>query len=140
MELLLNLFWMSLLLPAYLLWQWRASSSRSTRGSIVFICTLGCVLVLLFPVISASDDLHSIGQAMEESDRGFRHGGHHDCHGACSQHLLAHASRAALLTSAPLKVAFEPVEDVLSWSPRSSGTYFAFLPAGRAPPQRSLSL
>ena len=72
MELFLNLCWLGLLLPAYWLWQRRPSSDHSTRTSIVFICTLGCALVLLFPVISATDDLHAMRPEMEESERAFR--------------------------------------------------------------------
>jgi hypothetical protein len=74
MELFLNLCWLSLLAPAYLLWRQRtllpSRSNRTTRSSVpplVFLCVLGCVLVLLFPVISASDDLHAMRAEMEES-------------------------------------------------------------------------
>ena len=65
----LNLCWIALLLPAYTLWRQRVLPNRAARTSLVFSCALGCVLVLLFPVISASDDLHSTGQVMEESKR-----------------------------------------------------------------------
>jgi hypothetical protein len=63
MELLLNLAWLLLALPAY--WLWR----RGTRGfsSLQCLLALGCILVLLFPVISASDDLHAIRTEMEDS-------------------------------------------------------------------------
>jgi hypothetical protein len=73
MELFLNLCWLSLLVPAYLLWRRSFSSSRKVRAvrpsipPLVFLCVLGCVLVLLFPVISASDDLHAMRAEMEES-------------------------------------------------------------------------
>lgn len=74
MELFLNLCWLSLLMPAYLLWRQRIISpsprSRCGRSSVpplVFLCILGCALVLLFPVISASDDLHAMRAEMEES-------------------------------------------------------------------------
>ncbi len=72
MELFLNLCWLSLLVPAYLLWRQRTFfPSTSNHGSsvppLVFLCVLGCVLVLLFPVISASDDLHAMRAEMEES-------------------------------------------------------------------------
>jgi hypothetical protein len=74
MELFLNLCWMSLLLPAFLLWRQRTSSispdgqAKSAGVSpLVFLCILGCVFVLLFPVISASDDLHAMRAEMEES-------------------------------------------------------------------------
>ena len=78
MELFLNLCWLSLLVPAYLLWRERlAVTARgqgkgSTAHPLVFLCTLGCAFVLLFPVISASDDLHAMRAEMEESSPGKR--------------------------------------------------------------------
>jgi hypothetical protein len=68
MELLLNLAWLLLALPAYWLWR-RGSETRLARGvtSLQCLLALGCVLVLLFPVISASDDLHAMRAEMEDS-------------------------------------------------------------------------
>jgi hypothetical protein len=68
MELLLNLAWMLLALPAYWLWR-RDAGARVARRLDPLQCllVLGCVLVLLFPVISASDDLHAMRAEMEES-------------------------------------------------------------------------
>jgi hypothetical protein len=68
MELLLNLLWVLLALPAYWLWR-RDSGTRPGRGvsSLQCLLALGCVLVLLFPVISASDDLHAMRAEMEDS-------------------------------------------------------------------------
>jgi hypothetical protein len=63
MELLLNLFWSLLAVPAY--WVWRRQDR--TFDSLRRFLTLGCVLVVLFPVISATDDLHAIRQEVEES-------------------------------------------------------------------------
>jgi hypothetical protein len=75
MELLLNLVWLLLALPAYWLW----SSSRTRTGqqftSLQCLLILGCVLVVLFPVISATDDLRAMRTEMEESPaskRSFR--------------------------------------------------------------------
>jgi|SRR5271165_1687054 len=67
MELLLNLAWVLLVLPAY--WLWRREASRTERrvSSLQCLLALGCVLVLLFPVISATDDLHAIRAEMEDS-------------------------------------------------------------------------
>ncbi len=74
MELFLNLCWLSLLAPGYVLWRQRTSSTGSNGPAkgpaarpFVFLCVLGCVFVLLFPVISASDDLHAMRAEMEES-------------------------------------------------------------------------
>jgi hypothetical protein len=70
MELFLNLCWLSLLLPAYLIWRRGPSCSKlggRERRAPIFACALGCALVILFPVISASDDLHAMSAEMEES-------------------------------------------------------------------------
>jgi hypothetical protein len=69
MELLLNLLWLMLAVPAVLIWRRQASSSLSSAKqcrSRSFVL-LGCLLALLFPVVSASDDLHPISAEIEES-------------------------------------------------------------------------
>jgi hypothetical protein len=68
MELLLNLVWLTLALPA--IWLWRREASR--RGSRPFdswrcLVVLSSVLLLLFPVVSATDDLHAMRPEIEES-------------------------------------------------------------------------
>jgi hypothetical protein len=77
MELLLNLVWILLALPAYWVWRQHASGCAARRlTSLQCMLALGCVLVLLFPVISASDDLHVMRAEMEESatsKRAVRH-------------------------------------------------------------------
>ena len=73
MELFLNFVWVLLFLPAA--WMWRRS--RGGPDSTRCFWTLACALVLLFPVISATDDLHAAPQAMEESSsskRSLKHG------------------------------------------------------------------
>jgi hypothetical protein len=68
MELLLNLAWLLLALPAY--WLWRASKGQpapNRRTSLQCLLALGCMLVVLFPVISATDDLRAMRTEMEES-------------------------------------------------------------------------
>ncbi|MFZ0480007.1 MAG: hypothetical protein WAL71_12730 [Terriglobales bacterium] len=131
MELFLNLCWLALLLPAYLLWRRRVSSAPWTRASFVIVCTLGCALVMLFPVVSASDDLHAVGQAMEESKRSFRHNGH------CACHVLSHSSLPVLSASASLRMILEPVGAVLPFSQPAIRSLVAFACAGRAPPSVS---
>jgi hypothetical protein len=68
MELLLNLAWLLLALPAYWLWR-RGVGTRPPRrvSSLQCLLALACALVLLFPVISASDDLHAMRAEMEDS-------------------------------------------------------------------------
>ena len=67
MELLLNIFWL-LIAAASVLGTWIRQWRRGTSGRQLPLCALGCVLVLLFPVISASDDLHAAALAVEASD------------------------------------------------------------------------
>jgi len=68
MELLLNLAWLLLALPAC--WLWRGSiSARAGRkfSSLQCLLAMGCLLVILFPVVSATDDLRAMRTEMEES-------------------------------------------------------------------------
>lgn len=65
MELLLNLTWLLLALPAYWLWRRRWTSRKAS--SLQCLLALGSVLVILFPVISATDDLHAMRAEMEET-------------------------------------------------------------------------
>jgi hypothetical protein len=67
MELLLNLAWLLLALPAYAIWRQAAVAKRQNRfHSLQGLLALGCLLVLLFPIISATDDLHAMRAEMEE--------------------------------------------------------------------------
>lgn len=69
MELALNFFWLLLILPAGWIYRRQILSGayppvRSGRFGSLLI--LACILVLLFPVVSATDDLHTVGFEMEE--------------------------------------------------------------------------
>ena len=75
MEIFLNLCWLFLVVPALLTWRRQERSSRERgHASLLRLGALGCVLVLLFPVISASDDLHALRQEMEESSSKLKAG------------------------------------------------------------------
>jgi len=69
MELLLNLLWLTLALPAIWIWRHEPACMRYSRGynRLRSSLLLMCVLMLLFPVISATDDLHPMRTEMEES-------------------------------------------------------------------------
>jgi len=67
-ELLLNILWLLLAGPGIYLW----SRRRPTKPSFQLCIALACLLFLLFPVISASDDLHAMRSEMEESSPGKR--------------------------------------------------------------------
>ena len=69
MELLLNFLWFMLVLPAFLVWRYQLSPLRQ-QGRLHqsrSLVLLGCLLVLLFPIVSASDDLHPVSAEIEES-------------------------------------------------------------------------
>jgi hypothetical protein len=65
MELLLNLFWLAFALLAVGSWWYARSAQRCNR--LPQFVVLSCVLILLFPVVSVTDDLHPIRPEMEES-------------------------------------------------------------------------
>jgi HAMP domain-containing protein len=69
MELLLNLLWLMLALPAFLVWrsQHGAAPSSGKLHRLRWLVLLGCLMALLFPVVSATDDLHPIRAEIEES-------------------------------------------------------------------------
>jgi hypothetical protein len=140
MELLLNLAWMLLLLPAYWLWR-RGAGSRAARRVTALQCglALGCAVVLLFPVISATDDLHAMRAEMEESassKRAVRQAASEKSNAGMKMNRLQ--GPPALLASAVLWFApvvenfLVAVSDVHSLEPSVQ------LPTGRAPPSSLL--
>jgi hypothetical protein len=66
MELLLNLLWLSLALPAFWIWGTCSVPVRDSLARIRSLIFLGCALVLLFPVVSATDDLRALQPDTEE--------------------------------------------------------------------------
>jgi hypothetical protein len=60
METILNLIWLGITLVAIWLWRfrWVASRPSSRRDARLEAVAMVCVLALLFPVISLTDDLH----------------------------------------------------------------------------------
>jgi len=74
MELLLNILWLALALPAVWIWQRIPAHASSPQwfGRWRPFLLLGCALVLLFPVVSATDDLHAMRPEMEESNASKR--------------------------------------------------------------------
>lgn len=138
MELLLNLVWLLLALPAFWLWQRRTDALVPGRvSSLQCLLALGCAAVLLFPVISATDDLHAMRGEIEESGgskRTVRQAGNDK-----------NPARAHRLQSAPaVLVAHDwlPAQEVdlldilFAGSCPTAGTRF-FL-GGRAPPSHLL--
>jgi hypothetical protein len=71
MELLLNLFWLTVALLTVGLWWHDARTAGSQRRGrrLSQLVVLSCGLILLFPVVSVTDDLHPLRPEMEESNR-----------------------------------------------------------------------
>ncbi len=74
MELLLNLIWVLLAVPAFWLWRREALPSHRSRylSPVRCVLALGFILLLLFPVISATDDLRAMQPETEECPAGRR--------------------------------------------------------------------
>src|SRR6516225_7337794 len=71
MELLLNLVWLALALLSFLLFAIkRKTTVRHSHVSFgTALLALACALVLLFPVVSASDDLHPTQAVLEDATK-----------------------------------------------------------------------
>lgn len=74
MELLLNLIWIALAIGAFVVFM-RRQHQLSRECSLYWgsMLALACVLLLLFPIISASDDLHPTQALMEEATKRVQH-------------------------------------------------------------------
>jgi len=74
MELLLNLVWVALAVGLFLIF-WRCGGPAARPGvpRYLSLIALAGVLLLLFPVISASDDLHPTQALAEEATRRVSH-------------------------------------------------------------------
>ena len=72
MEVVLNTLWLMVAIGAFFFWRpegFRGTPSDRGHGRTLGILALACALVLLFPVISLTDDLHAEQAAMEDSSR-----------------------------------------------------------------------
>lgn len=68
MELLLNLLWLLLVMPAFWLWHYsRTAQEKRNPNPFHTLFALACLLVVLFPVISATDDMQAMRAEIEES-------------------------------------------------------------------------
>jgi hypothetical protein len=137
MELLLNLAWLLLAVPAY--WLWRDSRTGKThRRSSAAQClfALACMLVVLFPVVSATDDLRAMRAELEESPSGKRSLCQRGGEKASSSKLQ---TQPFLLATSAFAVATST-----AWNPLPSLTVFvpelpATRAASRAPPSSQIA-
>lgn len=88
MEVLLNICWVLLAIAAVLVWRRQSQSARQARP-LLCLLALGCTLVLLFPIISESDDLHAMRQEMEESSAKVKAGESDHSHRSAKLHAPA---------------------------------------------------
>jgi hypothetical protein len=136
MELLLNLIWLLLFVPACLIWR-TTRRSPDTYSSNFVLLLLACTLAILFPVVSASDDIQAMRPEMEEVARDAISSPHHsrflclapDSNTSVPQHV-AHPARLLELRSRAI------VPFVLCLSPAAP---FLEVPSGRAPPALAFS-
>lgn len=139
MELSLNLAWLLLALPAY--WLWRNSRSASAEhkfSSLQCLLALGCLLVMLFPVISATDDLMAMRTEMEESPISKRSIRQASGDKSSLWNSRSQTSPAILGTLSPFAVAAERGD--LPLSPSLSFPAAPSVPTvGRAPPLACLA-
>jgi len=74
MELLLNLIWLTLGMGAFFTFmRCRPQSKLSRLPYKRALLALACALLLLFPVVSASDDLHPGQALMEDASKRIQH-------------------------------------------------------------------
>ena len=72
MEVLLNTTWLLVAIGAFLFWcpdSYGSTFGQRGHGTLLGILALACALVLLFPIISLTDDLHIEQAAIEDSSR-----------------------------------------------------------------------
>jgi hypothetical protein len=95
MELTLNLFWLLLSIPAIWIWLADRRRAQTDRNPLRCLLVLGSVLVLLFPVVSATDDLRAMRPEMEES--GTQDGSGNPHHGRLAASLESICQGLALV-------------------------------------------
>lgn len=91
MELLLNLIWVALAVGSFVVFV-RRQHQLSRDCSLYWdsLLALACVLLLLFPIISASDDLHPTQALVEEATKRVQHVASplHSSTGNSAHHML----------------------------------------------------
>jgi hypothetical protein len=135
MELLLNLVWIGLVIGSFLTLLRRPRQLRPRRTDWQRVLALACVLLLLFPVISASDDLHPSQALLEEATRRAPRlvSPVHPSTGASAAPMLPALMLLGLLLAL---CKLEP--RVLPKSPLCSLAGHSLPPKGRAPPFRCM--
>ena len=133
-EYVLNSCWLLLFVPAFCIWRREVGRVRQEHPrSLACLVALVCVVFLLFPVISASDDLHAMRPEMEESSSSKRALGQ-----APEQRASAHCHFAPLAARLTPVLVVLPPDETSRWdshrqepAPPSAGLTVL---SSRAPP------
>lgn len=132
MELTLNLIWLLLTIPAVWVWH-EARCARPGERDLQGLLLLACILMLLFPVVSATDDLQAMRPEMEEAAV-------QDTSGRSDHGRLLAAAGGSCNTFVLLTARFVVLPELVVWGPVAEVA--TLLPAigvvtrraGRAPP------
>jgi hypothetical protein len=137
MELLLNLIWTALAIAAFAAFaigHRRSSSWIVPSPYAIALCGLACVVVLLFPVVSATDDLHPTQAMVEDAAKRVRTAIVHP-HAADSNH--PGAALLPVLLATWLSLALFEFRSFLFLEPAATPIQGVLArQEGRAPPSR----
>jgi hypothetical protein len=138
MEVLLNTIWLLVAIGAFFYWRpekYRGTPTVHNHTTPFGIMALACALVLLFPVISLTDDLNAEQAAMEDSSRSVMkaRGLAHECLRA-SRSTCMTAATTAPCSADPLHVFFG---SVVLLDSRVFCLTLISLHDGRAPPSHA---
>jgi len=140
MELLLNIIWIALVVPALWMWHWKPRSVQHPQwlGGYCPFILLGCALLLLFPVVSATDDLNAMRPEMEDCNAStgpFKHSA------SARSNLVTHAT--GTIPSQRVAAGFIPLAELYGLVWISSFGLPATVPVkqsvSRGPPASALS-
>ena len=133
MELLLNLVWVILAVSALGAWGWRRNHPHSRPQLIALVC----LLALLFPVISATDDLHAMRSEMEDSSSNKR-SLKQAVTGKTAWQQSIHNPPALLAAAFVALPQGETSRVAITTQPLRVSTLFRAVPSDRAPPLAEL--
>lgn len=135
MELILNLAWLVLVVPAIFIGR-RVSKSGSALGNLSQSrapVLLGCLLVLLFPVVSATDDLYTQQADIEEACPAKRVIQAAAENKSCGMHMDS-SSCARILTDRSIDPEFRLCGKIAESSPSNTAAVAGTIVGCRPPP------
>jgi hypothetical protein len=132
-EVLLNLCWLLLIGLAFGFWVRHRRDSKSLRLALA----LACLCVLLFPVISATDDLHAMRQEAEEFGSAKKTLHQSSSHGPGEHDLSAPPALLGTVFQAPLYIETCGLVSVLQTA--APLTAWTTISPSRAPPSSLLA-